>query len=68
MSGLFGVDGTFSTVTRPSAIATRSVNVPPTSIPTRMLSLHPQTCSLELTRRVKMFHHFFAAGVGGHAE
>jgi hypothetical protein len=30
-----GVDGTFATCSVPSTIATRSVNVPPTSTPTR---------------------------------
>ena len=36
MSGLRGVLGTFTTRTRPSETATRSVKVPPTSMPTRM--------------------------------
>ncbi len=36
-SGLAGVLGTFTTSTRVPSTATRSVNVPPTSIPTRML-------------------------------
>jgi len=36
MSGLAGVLETLATITFPASTATRSVNVPPTSIPTRM--------------------------------
>ena len=36
MSGLCGVLGTLVTITRSPSTATRSVNVPPTSTPTRM--------------------------------